>query len=282
MLVIQDIAELRRWRAAAGRVVLVPTMGNLHEGHLTLVDLAKGQGDTVVSSIFVNPTQFGPGEDFETYPRTWEDDTRRLRERGCSAVFAPSVDEMYPQGAAVATRVSVAGVTDVLCGASRPGHFDGVATVVSMLFHLTEPDVAVFGEKDFQQLLIIRRMVEDQHFPVAIVGAPIVREPDGLAMSSRNRYLTASERERAPQLHQELRRIAMALRSGDAAPARIAELGGEAVQRLSENGWQPDYVEVRDETDLSQPAPGCRTLRVFGAARLGAARLIDNWPVIWE
>ncbi len=280
MRVLRDIGGIRRtvtgWKARNQRVVLVPTMGNLHEGHMALMALARRRGERVVASIFVNPTQFGPGEDYASYPRTPRADERKLRQAGVDALFIPAVTTIYPHGARDGTAVSVPRLSLDLCGASRPGHFDGVASVVLRLFNVVEPDVAVFGEKDFQQLTILRRMVEDLHLPVRIIGAPIVREPDGLAMSSRNQYLTARERELAPSLFLTLQRCRERLLAGD---RRFASIRSEALRRLSRAGFRPDYVEIRDAADLSRPVPASQELRVLAAAHLGRARLIDNVEV---
>ena len=274
-----DLGTLRRrtaaWRRAGERIGFVPTMGNLHEGHLALVDRARTLADRVVASVFVNPLQFGPDEDYDTYPRTLEADRQRLAERGADLLFAPDVGVMYPRPKEETTFVEVPGLSGELCGASRPGFFRGVTTVVARLFHLVQPDVAVFGEKDYQQLVIVRRMVEDLAFPVEIVGVPTVREADGLAMSSRNSYLSAEERRRAPRLYQILREVAQALEGGDSG---YAELEAEACRRLAAAGFRPDYVAIRRAGDLAAPAPGERELRVLGAAWLGRARLIDNLP----
>jgi pantoate--beta-alanine ligase len=268
-------ARIAAWRRAGERIAFVPTMGNLHEGHMTLVREARRAAPRVVASIFVNPLQFGPAEDFAAYPRTMEADRRLLEREGVDVLFAPAVALVYPRGQAEQTRVEVPGVSDILCGASRPGHFVGVATVVCKLFNLVQPDLALFGEKDFQQLLVIRLMTRDLSFPVAIRGVATVREPDGLAMSSRNRYLSAAERATAPGLYRALLRAAERLRGG-AAPG---EAERAALAELAAAGFQPDYVSVRRRRDLAAPAPGDRELVVLAAARLGRARLIDNLGV---
>jgi pantoate--beta-alanine ligase len=277
MLTVNAVEGLRahvgRWRKAGMRIAFVPTMGNLHAGHMSLVSRALAHADRVVCSVFVNPTQFGPGEDFEVYPRTPEEDRDLLTAGGVHLLYAPSVDEMYPYGADGATRMEIASLAGQLCGASRPGHFAGVVTVVCRLFNMVQPDVAVFGEKDFQQLAIIRRMVRDLAMPVEIVGAPIRREADGLAMSSRNRYLTAEERERAPELYRTLVSLSDALAAGALDwPA----LRAEGLARLERAGFEPDYLEIRHGEDLSIVGPEVRPLRVLAAAELGRARLIDN------
>jgi pantoate--beta-alanine ligase len=268
-------ARVAEWRRAGERIAFVPTMGNLHEGHLTLVREARRAAPRVVVSIFVNPLQFGPAEDYAAYPRTLDEDRRLLEREGVDLLFAPAATLVYPRGQAEQTRVEVPGVSDILCGASRPGHFVGVATVVCKLFNMVQPDVALFGEKDFQQLLVIRLMTRDLSLPVAIRGVATVREPDGLAMSSRNRYLSAAERAVAPGLHRTLRRAADRLRGGT-APEEAARAARE---ELAAAGLQPDYVSVRRSGDLAEPAPGDKALVVLAAARLGRARLIDNLRV---
>ncbi|MFP4062005.1 MAG: pantoate--beta-alanine ligase [Halochromatium sp.] len=275
---LQRLRERRgAWRQAGLRVALVPTMGNLHVGHLSLIHEAAARAERVVASVFVNPLQFGAGEDFSQYPRTLEHDADMLRDAGCDLLFAPAEAEVYPRGRAAQTVIEVPGLGDQLCGASRPGHFRGVATVVAKLLNMVQPEVAIFGEKDFQQLLIIRRMVDDLDLPVEIVGAPIVRERDGLAMSSRNSYLSAAERAIAPRLYANLVTAAARLRSG----ASCAAVEHEAEQALAAAGFEPDYVSVRRRSDLATPdalsdsAPD-RALIILAAARLGRARLIDN------
>jgi pantoate--beta-alanine ligase len=279
MRVLVGVDEVRRAasdaRRGGGRVALVPTMGNLHAGHLALVDRARALADVVAVSLFVNPLQFPPGEDFDAYPRTPEADAALLRGAGVALLWTPTVADLYPRGLADTTRVEVPGLSDILCGASRPGHFVGVATVVTILLNVVRPEVAVFGEKDYQQLLVIRRLVRDLQVPVEIASVATVREPDGLAMSSRNRYLTPAERGRAPALYRVLRRAAGALAAGERDLARI-EADGRAA--LSAAGLAPDYVAVRRAADLGPPGPDDRDLVVLGAARLGRARLIDNLP----
>jgi len=263
------------WRRAGERIAFVPTMGNLHQGHLELVRQARGRARRVVVSIFVNPLQFGPNEDLSDYPRTLEVDHQGLEREGTDLLFAPGGDEMYPRGQAVQTRVEVPGISDILCGASRSGHFVGVATVVCKLFNMVQPDLALFGEKDFQQLLVIRRMTADLCLPVEIVGVPTVRESDGLAMSSRNGYLSAEERTRAPSLYRALQAAAQGLRQG----AALAQVEGQAWAELERSGLRPDYVSVRRALDLATPSPGERILVILAAAYLGRARLIDNLQV---
>ena len=273
----RTVEELRlhadAWRALKRPVALVPTMGALHAGHLALVERAKALADHVVVSIFVNPTQFGPDEDFARYPRQLESDLEKLREIGADLAYTPPVDEMYPDGFATTVHVggpAAAGLED----AHRPGHFDGVATVVAKLFTQCLPNVAVFGEKDYQQLLVIRRMARDLDLPVKIIGAPTVRERDGLALSSRNAYLSPEQRAAAPALHQALTAAADAIRSG-ADPGTACR---EQVEGLERAGWRVDYLTARDAETLAAPAPG-RPLRLLAAARLGEVRLIDNIPV---
>ncbi len=272
-------ARVLDWRRAGARIAFVPTMGNLHQGHLTLVREAWRQvgrhSGRVVASVFVNPLQFGPGEDLDAYPRTLERDHRLLADEGCDLLFAPGVSVMYPQGETSHTRVEVPGLSDILCGASRPGHFVGVATVVCKLFNMVQPDLAAFGEKDFQQLLVIRRMVEDLAMPVEILGMPTAREPDGLALSSRNGYLSAEERSRAPALYRALTAAADRLRAGREPAAVEARALGD----LCAAGLVPDYVSVRSAADLSPPGATDRDLVVLAAARLGSTRLIDNLRV---
>lgn len=265
--------RVRAWRSAGERIAFVPTMGNLHPGHLALVDHAASLADKVVVSIFVNPLQFGEGEDFGAYPRTLQADTALLQERRCDLLFAPSEAEMYPRGRQGLAFVEVPGLSDILCGASRPGHFRGVATVVSKLFNIVEPDVAVFGQKDYQQLAVLRRMAADLCFPVELAGLPTVREADGLAMSSRNSYLTPEERKQAPALYEALRRITEALREGR---RDFAALEAGACDELARSGMAPDYVSIRQADSLDLPQSGDRSLVVLGAARLGKTRLIDN------
>jgi pantoate--beta-alanine ligase len=276
--IVHTVAELRTavagWRAAGERVGLVPTMGALHEGHLTLVRAAQARCRRTIVSIFVNPTQFAPNSDFDRYPRDLAGDVANLATVGANLVFAPGVAEMYPAG--FATTVTVAGLTDFLCGPHRPGHFAGVATVVTKLLTQAGPDAAFFGEKDFQQLQVIRRLARDLDLPVEIVGVPTVREADGLAMSSRNRYLAADERKRATTLYRVLGEAARALAAGAAAVDAIAN--GKAA--LVEAGFGPiDYLEVVDAETL-QPVPrAAGTTRVAAAAWLGRTRLIDNVAV---
>ncbi|MBB6598954.1 pantoate--beta-alanine ligase [Luteimonas sp. MC1825] len=265
-------ARVAGWRREGLRVGLVPTMGNLHEGHHSLVRLVRARADRVVASVFVNPTQFGPDEDYAQYPRTPDADVAGLAAAGCDLAWMPSVELMYPLGLARAVRVQVPGITDVLDGAHRPGHFDGVCTVVARLFNQVQPDVAAFGRKDYQQLAVIRHMVRDLAFPVELLPAPIVREADGLARSSRNQYLAAGERALAPSIHRSLLAMRDALRGG--MPWREVEAFGGA--QLAAAGFQVDYTVVRTPL-LAEPGSeqgGERVVLV--AARLGRTRLIDN------
>ncbi|HEX4871385.1 MAG TPA: pantoate--beta-alanine ligase [Nevskiaceae bacterium] len=266
-------AQLARWREAGETLALVPTMGNLHEGHLSLVRRARSEAQRVVVSIFVNPLQFGPSEDFDRYPRTLDEDQQRLRGVGCDLVFAPTVSEMYPGGRSGITRVSVPGLGEQLEGEFRPGFFDGVATVVNILFNCVQPQLAVFGEKDYQQLLVIRRMVAELQLPIRVIGEPTAREPDGLALSSRNQYLSAEERRLAPTLHRALQAVAERLRSG----ARdYAGLQQEAQRYLEAQGFKPQYVAIREPQRLEPPSPTARDWVILVAAHLGRTRLIDN------
>jgi pantoate--beta-alanine ligase len=280
VITVGTLGELRTaratWAAAGEAVAFVPTMGNLHEGHLELVRRARSLAARAMVSIFVNPLQFGPAEDLASYPRTLARDTERLAATGADLLFAPTVEAMYPRPAAEQTRIEVPGLSDILCGASRPGHFVGVATVVCKLFNMVQPAVALFGEKDFQQLAVIRRMVEDLCLPVAIVGVPTVREPDGLAMSSRNGYLTAEERARAPALYRALRAAGEALAAGGADPEAAAQQAAAAIDAA---GLRTDYVSVRRAPDLAPPGEADTDLVILAAAYLGRARLIDNLRV---
>ncbi len=262
-----------QWRLSGETLAFVPTMGNLHAGHLTLLAKAREVADRVVASIFVNPLQFGPFEDYDQYPRTPDSDERMLTEMGVDLLFAPRVKEMYPLGREQGTKVEVPGISDILCGMQRPGHFVGVATVVAKLFNLVQPDYAIFGEKDFQQLVVIRRMTLDLCLPVKVLGAPTHREADGLAMSSRNQYLTPQERAVAPTLHQTISDVARDIREGR---SDFADLCDWAAARLAESGFRPHYVEVRDADDLGKAHSDSEELVVLAAAQLGRARLIDN------
>ncbi|GAB2790037.1 pantoate--beta-alanine ligase [Halomonas shantousis] len=279
MRISQQIDELRQildnHRRSGQRIALVPTMGNLHEGHLALVAAARKRADVVVASIFVNPMQFGPDEDLDAYPRTLAEDQRKLSDAGCDVLFTPSPATVYPHGLESQTSVHVPDVSAGLCGASRPGHFDGVATVVTMLFNLVQPDVACFGEKDYQQLAVIRKLVSDLHFPIEIVGVPIVRAEDGLALSSRNGYLNEAERARAPALYRTLCELRSTLEGG----ATPDEAVRKALAQLSENGFKPDYLEIRRAHDLGQVDDTTVEAVILAAAHLGPARLLDNLTV---
>ncbi|EWC40705.1 pantoate--beta-alanine ligase [Stutzerimonas stutzeri] len=277
MNIVKTIADLRaavaRARGEGKRIGFVPTMGNLHAGHIALVKKAGQRANFVVASIFVNPLQFGPNEDLDSYPRTLAADQDKLFEAGCHLLFAPSVEEMYPYGQARQTIVRVPGVSEGLCGGSRPGHFDGVSTVVSKLFNMVLPDLAVFGQKDFQQLAVIRTMVRDLNMPVQIISEPIVRAEDGLALSSRNGYLTAQERATAPALYRTLVQLKDALRGGRRDYATVA---AEGLEQLRAAGLRPDYLDIRNAVDLQPVSAASSELVILAAAFLGKTRLIDN------
>ena len=280
MRVIPTIAELRQVLAGTTQAAFVPTMGNLHEGHLSLVRIARERGGPVVASIFVNRLQFAPNEDFNAYPRTFERDCELLRGAGCNFVFAPSEAELYPQRQACTVQPP-GELADILEGHFRPGHFTGVCTVVLTLFNCVQPRVAVFGTKDYQQLMVLRHMVQQMALPIEIVAAETTRAEDGLALSSRNGYLSAADRAQAPELSRELRGIANAVRGGGADWLAL-EAGAMAALRAS--GWQPDYVAIRRQADLGTTAAGGaragrEALVVLGAAKLGATRLIDNLEI---
>ncbi len=267
------LEQLADWRQHDQRIALVPTMGNLHSGHMSLVKLAREHAERVVVSIFVNPTQFGEDEDFEAYPRTMERDTRRLKKPAADLIFAPDVDTMYPFGLTNATTVSVPRITENFCGASRPGHFDGVTSVVARLFALVQPDVAVFGQKDYQQQLVIRHMSLDLNLPISILTAQTVREDDGLAMSSRNLYLSEEQRESAPTLFKTLSEVGTKLQDGR---RDFDVLEAEAATSLTVAGFSVDYFAIRRAQNLELPDRDCDELVVLVAAQLGRARLIDN------
>lgn len=283
MLVHHDLQSLRqttdRWKKDGLRIAFVPTMGNLHDGHLSLLDKAADLADRTVVSIFVNPIQFGHGEDYERYPSTLEEDSGKLRARGLDLLFAPDLAELYPGGVDEDTRVTVPYLSSILCGRFRPGHFSGVATVVTKLFINVRPDVALFGEKDYQQLLVIRRMVRDLCLPVEVIGVPIVREADGLAMSSRNAYLNPKERRRAGIIYHTLKSAADELRQDRRSREQIEARG---MQALSEAGLEPEYFSIRRSADLGEPGEEDRELTILTAAWLGPARLIDNIHVVCE
>ncbi len=270
-------AAVARWRAAGETVALVPTMGDLHAAHLALVREARARAARVVVSIFVNPLQFNDQTDFKAYPRDLQTDAAALATASADLLFAPRAEDIYPHGMADGTRIQVPAIADVLCGAFRPGHFAGMATVVAILFNLVRPDMALFGEKDYQQLLIVRRLVEDLHLGVHIVAVATLRDSDGLALSSRNRYLDADERRRAPELY----RVMCVLCDGIAAGRRdYAVLAAEGMDALSAAGFRPEYLSVRREDDLAEAGVGDTRLRIVAAAWLGKARLIDNLPVV--
>lgn len=277
MRTIHTIAELRSAlnaeRLNGKRIGFVPTMGNLHEGHLQLIDQAKANSDVVVSSIFVNPLQFGQGEDLDNYPRTLQQDQEKLASRGCDYLFAPSDAEVYPHGREAQTQVEVPVISDMYCGESRPGHFRGVATVVTKLFGMVQPDVAIFGEKDFQQLMVIRRMTEDLSLPVEIQGAAIARNNKGLALSSRNGYLSEDELDTAVNLYATLQATANQIKSGD---KDFSELEEQAQKRLESAGFAKDYYKICRRYDLQPAGADDKELVIVAAAKLGPARLIDN------
>jgi len=279
MILVKSVLELRKsvteLRAGGKRIAFVPTMGNLHAGHVQLVRAARGHADAVAVSIYVNPLQFGENEDLDAYPRTLREDRAALAAAGADLLFLPGDADMYPRGLEAMTQVEVPGVSDILCGAFRPGHFRGVATVVNRLFNLVQPDVALFGKKDYQQLLVIRLMASDLGMPVGIIGVDTVRDADGLALSSRNGYLTPAERARAPRLYAALQTLAGQIQ--DQPPAHgYAAHEAEAKRALEFAGFRPEYVSLRRREDLAMPGPGDRELVILAAAWLGRARLIDN------
>ncbi|ELL2479654.1 pantoate--beta-alanine ligase [Escherichia coli] len=277
MLIIETLPllrqQIRRLRMEGKRVALVPTMGNLHDGHMKLVDEAKARADVVVVSIFVNPMQFDRPEDLARYPRTLQEDCEKLNKRKVDLVFAPSVKEIYPNGTETHTYVDVPGLSTMLEGASRPGHFRGVSTIVSKLFNQVQPDIACFGEKDFQQLALIRKMVADMGFDIEIVGVPIIRAKDGLALSSRNGYLTAEQRKIAPGLYKVLSSIADKLQAGERDLDEIITIAG---QELNEKGFRADDIQIRDADTLLEVSETSKRAVILVAAWLGDARLIDN------
>ena len=277
MLIIETLPllrqQIRRLRMEGKRVALVPTMGNLHDGHMKLVDEAKARADVVVVSIFVNPMQFDRPEDLARYPRTLQEDCEKLNKRKVDLVFAPSVKEIYPNGTETHTYVDVPGLSTMLEGASRPGHFRGVSTIVSKLFNLVQPDIACFGEKDFQQLALIRKMVADMGFDIEIIGVPIMRAKDGLALSSRNGYLTAEQRKIAPGLYKVLSSIADKLQAGERDLDEIITIAG---QELNEKGFRADDIQIRDADTLLEVSENSKRAVILVAAWLGDARLIDN------
>ncbi|PYD91700.1 pantoate--beta-alanine ligase [Pseudomonas syringae pv. pisi] len=271
---VQDLrAAVARARSEGKRIALTPTMGNLHSGHAALVTKAAQRADFVVATIFVNPLQFGPNEDLATYPRTLAADQEKLLQAGCNLLFTPSVEEMYPHGMADQTLVSVPHLSQGLCGSSRPGHFEGVATVVSKLFNMVQPDLAIFGEKDFQQLAVIRAMVRDLNMPIQIIGEPTVRADDGLALSSRNGYLSDAQRAAAPALYQAIRQTADVISAGE---QDFDALLASKKQQLEAAGFRIDYLEIRDATSLRPATADNRDVVILAAAFLGKTRLIDN------
>ncbi|HBI10580.1 MAG TPA: pantoate--beta-alanine ligase [Franconibacter pulveris] len=280
MLIIETLPllrqHIRRFRMEGKRVALVPTMGNLHDGHMKLVDEAKARADVVVVSIFVNPMQFDRADDLARYPRTLQEDCEKLNRRGADMVFAPTPEEVYPKGMGEQTFVEVPGISSILEGASRPGHFRGVSTVVSKLFNLVQPDIACFGEKDYQQLALIRKMVADMGYDIDIVGVPTVRAKDGLALSSRNGYLTSDQRKIAPTLSKVMNAIAQKLRAGE---RNQDEMLAAAAQELSEKGFRPDDLQIRDADTLLELNDKSSRAVILMAAWLGQARLIDNQTV---
>ncbi|HBZ95320.1 MAG TPA: pantoate--beta-alanine ligase [Pseudomonas sp.] len=280
MNTVKTLRELRaavaQARAEGKQIGFVPTMGNLHAGHVSLVQIAAQRADFVVASIFVNPLQFGAGEDLDKYPRTLAADQEKLLAAGCHLLFHPDVAEIYPHGMGDQARVSVPGVSEGLCGASRPGHFEGVATVVTKLFNMVQPDLAVFGEKDYQQLAVIRALVQDLNMPIQIIGAPTQRAEDGLALSSRNGYLSAGQRSAAPALYRGLQAIADELRRGARDYTRLIDAAQEQ-QRAA--GFVPDYLEIRNAVTLRPAQIDDLHLVILTAAQLGGTRLIDNLVV---
>lgn len=280
MLIIETLPllrqHIRRLRQEGKRVALVPTMGNLHDGHMKLVDEAKARADVVIVSIFVNPMQFDRPDDLVRYPRTLQEDCEKLNKRKVDYVFAPAVEEIYPQGLEGQTYVDVPGLSTMLEGASRPGHFRGVSTIVSKLFNLIQPDIACFGEKDFQQLALIRKMVADMSYDIEIVGMPIIRAKDGLALSSRNSYLTAEQRKIAPGLHNVMNSIAEKLIAGN---RELQEIIAIAEQELNEKGFRADDIQIRDADTLQELTETSKRAVILAAAWLGQARLIDNQSV---
>ncbi|EAA9676229.1 pantoate--beta-alanine ligase [Salmonella enterica subsp. enterica serovar Kiambu] len=280
MLIIETLPllrqHIRRLRQEGKRVALVPTMGNLHDGHMKLVDEAKARADVVIVSIFVNPMQFDRPDDLVRYPRTLQEDCEKLNKRKVDYVFAPAVEEIYPQGLEGQTYVDVPGLSTMLEGASRPGHFRGVSTIVSKLFNLIQPDIACFGEKDFQQLALIRKMVADMSYDIEIVGVPIIRAKDGLALSSRNGYLTAEQRKIAPGLYNVMNSIAEKLIAGN---RELQEIIAIAEQELNEKGFRADDIQIRDADTLQELTETSKRAVILAAAWLGQARLIDNQSV---
>ncbi len=266
-------SRVQRWRRAGEHIALVPTMGNLHAGHLALVEQARRLADRVVVTVFVNPTQFGAGEDFSSYPRTLEQDANLLVKAEVDLMFTPEVEELYPGGQGCGTYIEVPELSDILCGAFRPGHFRGVATVVAKFFNCVQPDIAVFGEKDYQQLLVIRKMTAELCLPIKIVAVPTVREIDGLALSSRNAYLTDEQRNSAPLLYKSLLQCKKRILSGE---RNFAALASRAESELHAAGFEPDYFEIRRADNLAESTVDTDELVILAAAHLGKTRLIDN------
>lgn len=268
--------QVSKWRAHPAKLAFVPTMGNLHAGHMELIKQARNSADHVVVSIFVNPLQFNETADFELYPRTFDDDVAQLQAAGVDALFAPEAGEIYPQGQSSATKVWVPGLGDILEGEHRPGHFTGVTTVVNKLFNLVQPDLAIFGEKDYQQLMLVRRMVSDLNMPVQIVSVATCREADGLAMSSRNSRLSTQQRQQAPAIYHTLKGIVDRIRQGEHDFARLEQ---SAMAELTEQDFDAEYLAIRRASDLALPTDQDQSLVVLAAARLGNIRLIDNMTV---
>jgi pantoate--beta-alanine ligase len=283
MNTVKTVRELRavvaRARSEGKRIALVPTMGNLHSGHIALITKAVQRADFVIASIFVNPLQFGPSEDLASYPRTLAADQEQLLQAGCHLLFTPTVEEMYPHGMADQTIVRVPVVSEGLCGGSRPGHFDGVSTVVSKLFNMVQPDLAIFGQKDFQQLAVINALVRDLNMPIQIIGEPTVRAADGLALSSRNGYLTEDQRAAAPALYRVIKQIGAALQNGEQDHRQLISDG---VSALEAAGFRADYLEIRNAVSLRPATPDDHDLVVLGAAFMGKTRLIDNLHLVKE
>ncbi len=283
MNTVKTVRELRaavaRARSEGKRIALVPTMGNLHSGHIALITKAVQRADFVIASIFVNPLQFGPNEDLASYPRTLAADQEQLLQAGCHLLFTPTVEEMYPHGMTDQTIVRVPVVSEGLCGGSRPGHFDGVSTVVSKLFNMVQPDIAIFGQKDFQQLAVVNALVRDLNMPIQIIGEPTVRAADGLALSSRNGYLTDEQRAAAPALYRVIKQIGTALQNGQQDHQQLVSDG---IKALEAAGFRPDYLEIRNAVSLRPATPDDHDLVVLGAAFMGKTRLIDNLHLVKE
>ncbi|SEU00612.1 pantoate--beta-alanine ligase [Pseudomonas graminis] len=283
MNTVKTVRELRaavaRARSEGKRIALVPTMGNLHSGHIALITKAVQRADFVIASIFVNPLQFGPNEDLASYPRTLAADQEQLLQAGCHLLFTPTVEEMYPHGMTDQTIVRVPVVSEGLCGGSRPGHFDGVSTVVSKLFNMVQPDIAIFGQKDFQQLAVVNALVRDLNMPIQIIGEPTVRAADGLALSSRNGYLTDEQRAAAPALYRVIKQIGTSLQNGQQDHQQLVSDG---IKALEAAGFRPDYLEIRNAVSLRPATPDDHDLVVLGAAFMGKTRLIDNLHLVKE